>query len=105
MRYGFGRSRRPSQRRLNSGTSLACVGNIAEVNLHLVHADAAHDGRSPAFHQHLSQTGKLPGKPIVITEGHNTGFGAALRGESPVIAQRISWSEFLDAGNAAGEPH
>ena len=37
-----------------------CVGNVSEVNLHLVHADAPDDWRGPAFYQHLACAGKLP---------------------------------------------
>ena len=81
----------------------ACVGNVGQVNLHLVHADAADDRRSAAFHQHLPRAGKLPGKTIVIAERHNADFGAALGGESSVVAQRIARRKFLDAGDAAGE--
>src|SRR5579864_7678557 len=83
----------------------ARAGNVSEVNLHLVHADAADDRRSPSFDQYLSRARKLPGKTIVIAKRHDSDFGAALCGESAVIAQRIAGSELLDAGNAAGNAH
>src|SRR5436305_4226783 len=79
--------------------------NVSEINLHLVHADAPDDRRSPAFHQHLSRAGKLPRKPVIITKGRDPNFGAALRRESSVVAQRIAHRKFLNGGDAAGEPH
>src|ERR1051326_6100174 len=83
----------------------ACVGNVGHVNLHLVHADAPDDWRNATFHQHLPRTGKLPGKTVTITKWHNAYLGAALCGESSVVAQSVSGCEFLNAGDAAGNAH
>src|SRR5579871_6194386 len=83
----------------------ACAGNVRQINLHLVHADSSDDRRSAPFNQHLTRTGKLPRKPIIITKRHNANFGAALRSESSVVPQSIARRKFLNAGNAAGESH
>src|SRR4051812_21667095 len=68
----------------------ADVGNVSEIDLHLVHADAAHDWSCPSFNQHLPGAGKLPGKTIVIAKGNDTNFGATLRGEGAVVTQSIA---------------
>src|SRR5579871_1574475 len=52
----------------------AGIRDVSEINLHLVHADAAHDGSCAAFYQYLSGAGKSPGHAIVISKGHDADF-------------------------------
>src|ERR1051326_6016808 len=83
----------------------ACVRNVSEINLHLVHADAPDDWSSAPFNKHLPCAGTLPGKTIVVAKRHNADFGATLRSESSVVTQRIAHRKFLNAGDAAGNAH
>src|SRR5215467_12677679 len=78
-------------------------GNISEIYLHLVHADAADDGSAAPFHQNFSHAGEPPGEPIVVAERDNSNSGFPLRGEGAVITQRLARRELLDRGNAAGD--